>query len=171
MLSLFISSNWPICKSCKVHLRTYFLNCSKVRTTDKQESPPQESVTTKSAAKPLVKSSQGYAPAEVITTNENLPSTSALFVNSNDQTTTYLVQCKGKYCEDSLEVYQVTDAKVLKSTRKVQGHARQFNADWYKSYPWLVLCVTRLLAFCTFCHYCFNRNLLTDKYIYKRGLQ
>jgi len=76
--------------------------------------------------------SHGYAPAEVITTNENLPSTSAFFVDSNDQTTTYLVQCKGKCCEDSLEVYQVTNAKVLKSTRKVRGHARQFNADWYK---------------------------------------
>jgi len=98
-------------------------------TTDKQESPPQESITTKSSAKPLVKSSHGYTPAEVITTNENLPSTSAFFVDSNDQTTTYLVQCKGKCREDSLEVYQVTDAKVLKSTRKVQGHARQFNAD------------------------------------------
>ena len=51
----------------------------------------------------------------------------------------------------------------LKKTRKVQGHGRQFCADWFKNRPWLVLCTTRLKAYCAHCRYCIGQGLLNDK--------
>ena len=104
----------------------------EVRKTDHELQTSQVSTITEPALKLLAKSGHGYVPAEVITSNESLPSTSAFFVDSNEPTATHLTQCKVQCCQDSLEVYQVTDPNVHKSTKKVQGHARQFNADWYK---------------------------------------
>ena len=71
--------------------------------------------------------------------------------------------CDAQCCQDTLEVFQVTDESILKKTKKVQGHSRQFCPDWYRSYPWLVLCTTRLKAYCAYCRYCNERDLLTDK--------
>lgn len=34
--------------------------------------------------------------------------------------------CNAPCCQDSLEVFQVTDKNIFKKTRKVQGHGRQF---------------------------------------------
>jgi len=53
--------------------------------------------------------------------NESLPSTSAFFVDLNKPIATYFIQCKAQCCQHSLDVYQVTDHKVLKSTRKALG--------------------------------------------------
>ena len=71
--------------------------------------------------------------------------------------------CNAPCCQDSLEVFQVTDKNILRKTRKVQGHGRQFCSEWYQKYPWLILCVTYFTAFCSTCRYCYKQNLLTDK--------
>ena len=44
-------------------------------------------------------------------------------------------ECVAQCCEDTLEVFQVTTESILKKTRKVQGHGRQFCADWFKKHP------------------------------------
>ena len=65
---------------------------------------------------------------------------------------------------NTLEIlFQVRDDNVLKRTKRVQGHTRQFHSDWFKRYPWLVLCVTKLKALCAHCRYIHKRGLLTDK--------
>ena len=63
----------------------------------------------------------------------------------------------------ALDVFQVTDATVLKRTKRVQGHTRQFCSEWFKSYPWLVLCVTKLKAYRVYCRYTYRTGFLTDK--------
>ena len=69
--------------------------------------------------------------------------------------------CTSQCCRDSLEVFQVKDDTVMNKTKKVQGQrSRQFCCDWYTTYPWLVLCVTRLKVFCVYCRYCDTRGLL-----------
>ena len=40
---------------------------------------------------------------------------------------------------------------------------RQFNPYWYRVYPWLVLCLTTLKAFCHVCRFCNKRGLFLDK--------
>ena len=82
---------------------------------------------------------------------------------STSEVVTTSQPCYAPCCQDSLEVFQVTDKSVLKKTRKVQGHGRQFCPEWYRNYPWLVLCITHFTAFCSTCRYCYKRNLLTDK--------
>ena len=76
---------------------------------------------------------------------------------------TVLQLCNAPHCQDSLEVFQVTNKNILKKTRKVQGHNRQCCPEWYQEYPWLIMCITYFTAFCSMCWYCFKQNLLTDK--------
>ena len=71
--------------------------------------------------------------------------------------------CNAPCCQDSLEAFQVTDKNILRKTRKVQGHGRQFCSEWYQNYPWLILCITYFTAFCSTCRYCYKQDLLTDK--------
>ena len=72
--------------------------------------------------------------------------------------------CSSQCCQDFLKVFQVKDSTIINKTKKMQGQrSRQFCCDWYTTYPWLVLCVTRLKAFCVYCRYCDNRGLLKDK--------
>ena len=71
--------------------------------------------------------------------------------------------CNARCCQDTLEIFQVTDQNVILQTRKIQGHSRQFCAEWYKKFPWLVLCTTRFRAFCAYCCYGYRRKLPTDK--------
>lgn len=68
--------------------------------------------------------------------------------------------CKAGYTG---EPFQARNQGIILRTRKHQGRkVRQFSTDWYKIYPWLVLCVTTLKAFCYFCRYCFTNGLLLD---------
>lgn len=63
------------------------------------------------------------------------------------------------------EPFQTSNHSVLLQTRKRQGSKiRYFLPDWYKAYPWLVLCMTILKAFCYFCRYCYEKDLL-DNYV------
>lgn len=73
------------------------------------------------------------------------------------------VDCNSQCCQDTLDIFQVRDDTVLKRTKRVQGHTRRFRSDWFKRYPWLVLCITKLKAFCAYCWYTHRRGLLTDK--------
>ena len=72
-------------------------------------------------------------------------------------------RCNVRCCEDTLQTSQVTDQNVISPTRKVQGHNRKFCVEWYKKFLWLVLCITTFRVFCSYCHYCYRRGLLTDK--------
>lgn len=72
-------------------------------------------------------------------------------------------ECNAPCCRDAVESFQVTNQAVLQNTRKVQGHACQFCTEWFKGRPWLVLCITRLKAFCNFCRYCAKRDILNDR--------
>ena len=72
--------------------------------------------------------------------------------------------CQSQCCKDSLEVFQVQDVSIINKTQKQQGQrTRQFCRDWYTNYPWLVLCCTRLKAYCAYCRYCSKRGMLRDK--------
>ena len=82
--------------------------------------------------------------------------------NTHSESTICLSQC----CKDSevLDVYQTKDKVVLSHTKKQQGNrSRQFRSDWYDLFPWLVLCVTKLRAFCAYCTFCVKRKLLTNQ--------
>ena len=72
-------------------------------------------------------------------------------------------ECNAPCCRDAVESFQVSDQAVLQKTRKLQGHARQFCTEWFKGRPWLVLCMTKMKAFCNFCRYCAKRDILIDK--------
>ena len=72
--------------------------------------------------------------------------------------------CQSQCCKDSLEVFQVQDVSIINKTQKQQGQrTQQFCRDWYTNYPWLVLCCTRLKAYCAYCRYCSKRGMLRDK--------
>ena len=75
---------------------------------------------------------------------------------STSEVVTALQPCNALCCQDSLEVYQVTDKSILKKTRKVQGHSRQFC-------PKISMACFVHNIFCSACRYCYKQNLLTDK--------
>ena len=73
------------------------------------------------------------------------------------------IACSAKCC-DLVKPVQIRDKDAIRSTRKLQGKKwRQFFPDWYKSYPWLVLCTIRSRALCSYCSSCHRRGLLTEK--------
>ena len=80
-----------------------------------------------------------------------------------EEPTTDTAECNAPCCRDAVESFQVSDQAVLQKTRKLQGHARQFCTEWFKGRPWLVLCMTKMKAFCNFCRYCAKRDILIDK--------
>ena len=49
------------------------------------------------------------------------------------------------------------------SNREVNGDS--FLPDWFKVYPWLVLCITTLKVFATSSKFCTRRVLLSDNYV------
>ena len=60
---------------------------------------------------------------------------------------------------------QICDASIFLKTRKLQGKKwRQFCPEWYKKYPWLVLCSMRYKAFCFYCRSGEEMGLLKEKY-------
>ena len=72
--------------------------------------------------------------------------------------------CSSECCSISYDPVQVTDGAVIRKPQKRQGQKlRRFNPEWYRVYPWLVLCTTILKAFCSWCRYCQAKGLLTQK--------
>ena len=53
--------------------------------------------------------------------------------------------CSASCCKDATYFpIQVTDSSTLLKTNRLQGNKwQQFNSEWFKMYPWLVLCTTR----------------------------
>ena len=74
-----------------------------------------------------------------------------------------IAECNAPCSRDAIESFQVSDQADLYKTRKLKGHAHQFCTDCFKGCPWLVLCMTKMKAFCNFCHYCVKRDILIDK--------
>ena len=78
--------------------------------------------------------------------------------------------CKRKCCDVEAAVvsgqpYQIESPDILAKTKKLQGtKSRQFSVEWFKKYPWLVLCSLHFKAFCYMCKYCYNKGYLLDKY-------
>ena len=69
-----------------------------------------------------------------------------------------------RQCCDLAKPVQIRDKGAIQSTRKLQGKKwRQFSPDWYKTYPWLVLCTTRSKVLCSYCSSCYKQGLLTEK--------
>ena len=81
-----------------------------------------------------------------------------------DEYTLGPAECFAECCNGTgTEVVQITNASILKSTRKLQGKKwRQFSPNWYKDYKWLVLCSTRLKAFCSYCQQSDKKGLLSE---------
>ena len=55
------------------------------------------------------------------------------------------VECGAECCKDGNtgKPFQARNQSIILKTRKHQGSKlRQFSTDWYKTYPWLVLCIT-----------------------------
>ena len=70
--------------------------------------------------------------------------------------------CAGECCKE-IDPVQIKDASVLSRTRKLQGKKwRQFSCEWYKTYPWLVLCGSRLKAFCAYCRSAHKKGVLSE---------
>ena len=83
---------------------------------------------------------------------------------TDDEEDVYCESCSTRCCQDTLEVIQVQDDGIIMSkTRKVQGHGQQFCIDWFKKFPWLILCTTRFKAYCACCRYSYRQSLLPDK--------
>ena len=76
------------------------------------------------------------------------------------------ITCNASCCNDATlyNPVHVTHSSILLKTKKLQGKKwRQFNSEWFKMYPLLVLCTTRLKAFCSYCGYSNKRGLITEK--------
>ena len=62
--------------------------------------------------------------------------------------------CKRQCCDMEAAVvssqpYQSTSQNVITNAKKLQGSRyRQFSTEWYRAYPWVVLCSTSSRAFC-----------------------
>ena len=71
-------------------------------------------------------------------------------------------ECVLDCCTDDInDPCQVRNPEIISQSRKRQGSKyRQFQPVWYERYPWLVLCMTKLKAFCHLCKYCTKNKLL-----------
>ena len=74
-------------------------------------------------------------------------------------------ECEGVCCIDDTVPYQPTEASVLAKTKIIYGDGkskreRSFQEYWYRSFKWLVLCTTRMKAFCFYCRFSTSRRLV-----------
>ena len=74
-------------------------------------------------------------------------------------------QCSAICCNSiTYEAIKVSSPAILKQTQRIQGKkSRLFSADWFKTYLWLLLCCTRLRAFCSCCRYNFQMGLIKER--------
>lgn len=91
-------------------------------------------------------------------------SSAMLEASSSSHTITCVAPCCDLEAAISGLPYQAKSKRILDQTGKKQGNkSRHFCAEWYKSYPWLVLCTTSFKAFCYLCKYCSSKGYLSDK--------
>lgn len=77
--------------------------------------------------------------------------------------------CRSPCCDVEAAVsgkpYQTKAPQIISATKRIQGGKhRQFLVEWYKLYPWLVLCTSSSKSFCYLCKYCSDKGYLLDKY-------
>ena len=74
------------------------------------------------------------------------------------------VLCPYECCQDADgNPTQIKDAFVISNTRSLQGKKyRQFSIEWYKHRTWLILCKSRLKAFCSQCRLAEKQGLLSE---------
>ncbi|KAL5493617.1 hypothetical protein EMCRGX_G014821 [Ephydatia muelleri] len=101
------------------------------------------------------------------------PATPAqLELNSDNQSSeqkdsgTEIAKCLGPCCNEETILYQTREEALLAQTVIIYGSGRNkrersFQASWYESYKWLVLCTSRLKAFCFYCRFLTSRGLNT----------
>ena len=71
--------------------------------------------------------------------------------------------CTSECCASS-QPLQISDAHIFQQTCKLQGKKWwQFSPEWYKTYPWLVLCSTRPKVFCSYCRSSDQVRLLKEE--------
>ena len=70
-------------------------------------------------------------------------------------------ECCTNICnEQGLTLFQPKDSSTIERTRWRQGQKSSlFSPNWYVTYPWMTLCITRVRAFCVFCCYCVRKGL------------
>ena len=124
-------------------------------------------VSTSSSEQDAMKSKASSVPVSVSARSnetELLLTDSLRPKSSEDRRST---ECNAECCmKKGLDApFQTLNQHVLRQTRRLQGNKwRQFSPEWYRVYPWLVLCVTTLKAFCHCCRYCYQKGMLLDKY-------
>ena len=79
-------------------------------------------------------------------------------VCSLEQKDSDITSCLGLCCRDCTVLYQAKEEGALAKTATIYGSGknkreRSFQAAWYELHKWLVLCTTRLKAFCFYCRY------------------
>ena len=75
-----------------------------------------------------------------------------------DQSNTQVTVCESLCCVDRTEPYQPTNKAVLAC---MSNNGRHFMDEWFKTYPWLPICVTRKKVFCFHCRNAESKGLLT----------
>ena len=66
--------------------------------------------------------------------------------------------CTALCCSSSEKAFQPTDKSTL-SRLKVKD--RTFQAQWYKRFPWLTVCTTTNKAYCLYCRYATQHNIIS----------
>ena len=104
--------------------------------------------------------SNDYDDQEDLGTNDDQGTTFDRVTMSSTTVSNTTSNCSAVCCNVlHYEPVQMSSTAILKQTRKIQGKkSRKFLADWFKMYPWLLLCTTRLKAFCSFCRYSFQNG-------------
>ncbi len=67
-------------------------------------------------------------------------------------------ECQSLCCLDNAKPYQPTSKSILAC---MSNNGRHFMEKWFKSYPWLTICVTCKKAFCFHCRSAESKGLLT----------
>lgn len=71
--------------------------------------------------------------------------------------------CQSSCCSNIKEPYQPKNTKILHCLARCK---RSFMSNWYKTYPWLSVCITKKKVFCFYCRYAQKQMLLNFS---KRG--
>lgn len=66
--------------------------------------------------------------------------------------------CSAQCCTDEGKAFQPTDRPTL---QLMKSKTRNFQAGWYKQFPWISVCVTRKKIFCLYCRCAHKRDWFT----------
>ena len=66
--------------------------------------------------------------------------------------------CTALCCISTEKAYQPTDKQTL---AKFTTKKRNFQPQWYKQFPWVSVCITNKKAYCLYCRYATQHNLIS----------